>query len=108
VYARVTLLEIDTVRVLVDDAISVFRDAVMPRLRDQAGYQGVYALATPEGKAMVVSFWDTAAAADSAAEGWYPAVLEEYMTMFRSPPGREHYEVRFAEPPLAASETVET
>ena len=31
--------------------------------------------------------------------GWYPEVLEKYMTLFTSPPGRERYEVAFSELP---------
>jgi hypothetical protein len=31
--------------------------------------------------------------------GFYPEILAQYMTLFRSPPGREHYEVAFAEMP---------
>jgi hypothetical protein len=52
---------------------------------------------------MLVSFWERPEQADASAEsGWYPEVLEEFTTMFRSPPGREHYEVRFAAPPVAS------
>ena len=99
-YARTTLLEIDTVRVPLDDALAVFESSVVPRLRQQPGFCGLYALTTPDGRAMLLSFWDTAEQADASADsGWYPDVLAEFMTMFRSPPGREHYEVRVALPP---------
>ena len=101
VFARTTLLEIDTIRVALDDALAQFETTVLPKLHDQPGYLGVYALTTPEGRAMLITFWETAEEADaSSAEGWYPSVLSEFMTMFRSPPGREKYEVRVAEPPL--------
>jgi hypothetical protein len=103
VHARTTQLEVDTVRVSTDDAVALFEAEVLPRLREQAGFLGVYVLANPDGKAMLVSFWETAAAADvSAANGWYPNVLDEYVTLFRSPPGRERYEVRLAVPPVHA------
>ena len=89
-YARTTLLEIDTLRVSLDDAVAEFEAAVMPRLREQKGFLGLYALSTPAGRAMLITFWDTAQAADAGTEGgWYPEVLAEYTTMFRSPPGRE-------------------
>jgi heme-degrading monooxygenase HmoA len=100
-YARTTLLEIDTLRVDLDDAVAEFEAAVMPRLHEQPGFLGLYALTTPDGRAMLISFWETAESADAGAEaGWYPAVLAEYTTMFRSPPGRETYEVRVAVPPV--------
>jgi hypothetical protein len=99
VFARVTLLEIDTLRVSVDDALKLFDEGVMPGLREQPGYLGVYGMATPEGKALLMSFWETAEQAETLQNTWYTGVLEDYMTMFRSPPGRESYEVRLAEPP---------
>ena len=102
-YARTTLLEIDTLRVPLDDALAQFEASVVPRLREQPGFAGLYALTTPEGRAMLISFWDTAAQADASGDsGWYPDVLAEFTTMFRSPPGREHYEVRVALPPAMA------
>jgi heme-degrading monooxygenase HmoA len=103
VYARTTLLEIDTLRVPVETALAQFQSDVMPQLQAQPGFCGVYALTTPEGRAMLVTFWDTEAEADAGAEsGWYPEVLREYTTMFKSPPGRECYEVRLAVPPVPA------
>ena len=99
-YARTTLLEIDTVRISLDDAVTQFEDLVLPRLWEQPGFQGVYALTTPDGRAMLITFWSTVEQADaSAGPGWYPEVLAEYTTLFRSPPGRERYEVRIAIPP---------
>jgi hypothetical protein len=103
-HARTTQLEIDTVRVPVDDAVELFEAEVLPRLREQAGFLGVYVLANPDGKAMLISFWETAADADVSADaGWYPDVLAEYVTLFRAPPGRERYEVRTAVHPVAAT-----
>jgi hypothetical protein len=99
VFARVTMLEIDTLRVSVDDALALFEEGVMPGLRDQAGFLGVYAMNTPEGKALLMSFWETAEQAETVENTWYTGVLEEYLTIFRSPPGRESYQVRIAEPP---------
>jgi hypothetical protein len=105
VHARTTLLEIDTLRTSVDDAVRTFEEEVVPRLREQAGFLGVYALANPEGRGMLITFWETAEQAETAGVGgWYPEVLREYLTLFRSPPGRERYEVRLAEPPPVPAE----
>ena len=107
-YARTTLLEIDTLRVSLDEALAQFNLMVVPRLRQQPGFLGVYAFTTPEGRAMLVTFWESEEQAHSGNEaGWYPDVLAEFTTMFRSPPGRDHYEVRVALPPpvLVASTT---
>ena len=96
-FARTTLLEIDTVRASLDEALQTFEASVLPRLRQQPGFVGLYALTTPAGRAMLISFWETAEQADAGTDsGWYADVLGEFTTIFRAPPGREHYEVRLA------------
>jgi hypothetical protein len=101
-FSRVTLLEVDVVRTTVKEALGVFNDRVLPELRSQPGYEGVYVFANAEGRGMIVSFWssDEAATAPPAA-AWYSRQLEEHLTLFRSPPGRESYEVLFADAPVA-------
>jgi hypothetical protein len=102
VFARLTLLEIDTLRIDTDSAVEVFQREVLPAVQSQPGYAGVLVLSTREGQGALLSFWDTAEAADAGAlSGFYPDVLEQYMAMFRSPPGRERYQVAFAELPAA-------
>jgi hypothetical protein len=51
---------------------------------------------TPEGKAMIVTLWDTEQAAAAAAE-FGTGALEEYAMLFSAPPGRELYEVSVLE-----------
>ena len=104
-YARVTLLEIDTERVDVDDALTLYREQVMPDLRQQPGYEGVYVLATPEGRGLIMSLWASEEAADASAQsGFYSDVLARFVTLFRSPPGRERYEVRFVDETRASGQ----
>ncbi len=99
-FARLTQLEIDTLRIDTDSAVQVFRSEVLPELRQQPGYAGVLVLATPEGLGAIVSFWDSAEHAEaSGSTGFYAEVLERYVTIFRSPPGRGRYEVALAELP---------
>ncbi len=95
-YSRVTLLEIDTTRVGVEDALERFTDEVLPELRAQDGYEGVIVLTTPEGRGMIVTVWETEEAAAGTA-GFAAAALDRYVTLFRAPPGREYYEVALAE-----------
>ena len=97
-YSRVTLLEIDTLRMHLDDAVAQFETQVMPRVRELPGYEGVVVMVTPEGKGMVVSFWD-AEEAVAASAGVAASAVEEFVTIYRAPPGREHYRVAFAELP---------
>jgi hypothetical protein len=103
-FARVTLLEIDTLRVDMGAAVELYREEVLPELRRQPGYEGILVLTTPEGKGLIVSLFRTEEAAETEAEsGFYPDVLERYMTLFRSPPGRERYKVALAELPVATA-----
>jgi hypothetical protein len=93
-YARVTLLTIDTDRVAVADAVAELRRHTLPLLRAQPGYRGIYVLATPEGKGLLLSLWENEnQAAIDAGSGFYSEELAHFTTMFRSPPGRDRYEV---------------
>jgi hypothetical protein len=99
-YARLTLLEIDTVRTSMAAALERFRSEVAPRLAEQAGYRGVFVLTTPEGKGALLSLWDTAEqAAIEGDHAFYAEALGAFATLFRSPPGRERYEVAFVDEP---------
>jgi heme-degrading monooxygenase HmoA len=97
-YSRVTLLEIDPVRTDVESAVAIFREQVAPGLREREGYEGAFVFATPEGKGMVISLWDTKEAADAASD-FATAHLDRLVTLFAAPPGREHYEVMYADLP---------
>jgi energy-coupling factor transporter ATP-binding protein EcfA2 len=54
VVARVTLAEVDAVRMSIDSALEIFRESVLPALYGQEGYEGCFVLATGEGKALVM------------------------------------------------------
>lgn len=97
-YSRVTLLEIDTMRIEVAEAVALFRERVHPGLAGLPGYEGAAVLATPEGKGMILSFWATETDSEAAA-AFATEALQENVTLFRSPPGREQYEVAFADLP---------
>ncbi len=97
-YSRVTLLEIDTLRVDVDEIVEQFEAEILPSVRELPGYEGVAVMVTPEGKRMVVSFWDSEEAVEASA-GLAARAVEEFVTVYRAPPGREHYRVAYAEMP---------
>jgi hypothetical protein len=97
-HARLTLLEIDTLRTSMDAAVQRFRDEVLPRLREHDGYDGILVLTTAEGKAALISLWRTAeAAAASEATGFYGEAIGRFTTIFSAPPGRELYDVQMAD-----------
>jgi heme-degrading monooxygenase HmoA len=100
--ARVTLAEIDAVRMNVDEAVKLFRDSVVTALREQEGYEGVYVLLSDEGKVLAITFWDSEEAAEAGIAGsrsFYAEQISKFVTLYRSPPGREMYEVVVADAP---------
>jgi hypothetical protein len=98
--ARITLAEIDTVRMSAETAVERFKELVVPALGEQEGFEGVYLLTTAEGKGVVLTFWASDEDAEaSLSSGFYADQLEKFMTFFNSPPGREQYDVAFADHP---------
>lgn len=97
-WSRVTLVELDPLRMEVDAAVEHFKREVAPGLRTLDGYAGVGAFVTPEGKGMVLSFWESEEAAQ-ASVGFAAERVEQLMTVFAAPPGREHYEVVYLDLP---------
>jgi len=99
-FTRVTLFEIDTLRISLDDALELFKKLVVPEAQKREGYKGMYVMRTLEGKGMIVSFWATKEAAMSGlSSGYYDDQVKKFVTFYRSPPGREHYELVFSEDP---------
>jgi hypothetical protein len=99
--ARVTLAEIDVLRMSIDDAVDVYKHSVLPAQQARDGYEGGYVLATPEGKALAITFWrDEEAAEAGLASGFYGEQVEKFVTTFRAPPGRETYDVAVADAPV--------
>jgi hypothetical protein len=103
-YSRVTLLEIDTMRADVDEVVGRFTTDFLPGLRELPGFEGILVLVTPEGKGMVVSLWESEEAVSGSAAAAAGAV-QEFVTLYRSTPGREHYRVAYAELPQAVAAT---
>ena len=98
--ARITLAEVDSVRTSVGRAVERFEASVVPELREQPGYEGCYVMTTPEGKALVLTLWaDEEAAEASFAGGTYAAQVDKFVTVIRSAPGREVYEVDLVDTP---------
>ena len=102
-FARITLFEIDTLRIGLDDALERFKELVVPEVRKQEGYEGMYVLRTPEGKGLIMSLWTSEEAAVAGVEsGYYAEQIAKFVAMFRAPAGRDHYEVVMSEAPGAA------
>ena len=81
----------------------------MPALHAQDGYEGCYVLTTPEGKALVVTFWSDEDAADAGLD---ERPLRASRCRSSSPssarrPGRETYDVGIADAPALAGQEAE-
>jgi hypothetical protein len=100
-HARVTQLEIDTTRTDMDEAVRLFREQVLPAVRCQDAYDGAFVLANPDGKALLLTFWETEEAAEAQTDhGFYAEQLARFAAIFRAPPGRERYAVLVADQPV--------
>ena len=98
---RVMAGEIDAVRISVADAVAVFRESVLPVLREEEGYKGAYVLVSDEAKLLALTFWETEQAAEAGIAGARSSSaeqVEKFTTFYRSPPGRETYSVALADP----------
>ncbi|MDH4103201.1 MAG: hypothetical protein OEW52_01740 [Thermoleophilia bacterium] len=102
---RATEAEIDVVRTNPADAIALFRESVVPALRQEEGYEGCYVLLSDEGKLLVLSFWTSDETARATRlSGFYLEQIEKFsdLVVFRQAPGREAYDVVVAETPQEA------
>ena len=97
-HARVTLFEIDTLQVSVSAALERFKAVVVPEMKKQEGYEGVYVMSTPEGKGLIMTLWKNEQTAEAGVQsGYYDDQIAKFVAMFRAPAGREHYEVIFTD-----------
>lgn len=100
--ARATMAEIDFVRMGLDESTALFRDSVVAALREQDGYEGCLVLVSPQGQALALTFWRDEEAAEAGLKGgrsFYAEQVEKFVTIYRSPPGRERYDVVVADFP---------
>ena len=61
-----------------------------PALHEQPGYEGSYVLLSPDGKALVLTFWATEADADAGLAGarsFYAEQVDKFATVYRAAPG---------------------
>lgn len=103
--ARATIAEIDFVRMSLDESADLFRDSVVSALREQDGYEGCLVLVSPQGQALALTFWGDDESADAGLAGgrsFYAEQVEKFVTIYRSPPGRETYSVVVADLPAVA------
>ena len=62
-------------------------------------------LLSDEGKVLALTFWESEEAADAGIAGgrsFYAEQIDKFVTLYRSPPGREMYDVVLADAPAVA------
>ncbi len=99
-FARVTTIDVDPQNLSPDLALGLFERLVAPELRKQAGYAGVYVLRRADRLALLISLWETeAAAVGSELTGYYGEQMAKFAPLWGSPPGHDYYEVVFSDMP---------
>lgn len=92
-YARVAFFHIMAGKH--ENAVSLFRDAVVPAAKMQKGFSGGLLLTDPAtGKGISIGLWESEA--DMAAtekSGFYGEWVSKFQEIFTAPPVMEHYEV---------------
>jgi len=78
-----------------EEAVSLFRDAVVPAAKKQKGFSGGLLLTDPAaGKGISIGLWNTAAnMLATEKSGFYQGWVEKFQNVFANPPFMEHYEV---------------
>ncbi len=91
-FARVTFTQVK--EDMVDEAVKVTKDSVLPAAKSQKGFRGAHLLTQPKGKAIMISLWETEGdAVAGESSGYYQEQLAKFKDMFTAPPVHEGYEV---------------
>jgi heme-degrading monooxygenase HmoA len=79
----------------IDEAITIYRDSVMPVAKKQKGFRGIYLLVDrATGKFMSIHLWESSRAmAGSENDEFLKKQFALFANVFASPPTREPYEV---------------
>lgn len=92
-HARVVTVQIQPGKT--DEAISIYRDSVVPVGKQQKGFKGALLLADSNtSKAISVTLWETEADMKAGeTSGYYQEQIAKFAGVFAGPPVGEHYEV---------------
>lgn len=92
-YARAVTVQFQPDKM--DEAISVYRDSVVPAAKQQQGYKGGLLLTDPNtGMGISIALWETEADMKAGeASGYFQEQIGKFGGLFAAPPVTEHYEV---------------
>ena len=92
-HARVTIGQMLVAKL--DEAITIYRDSVVPAAKQQKGFKGLYVLTDRKtGKGLTIALWETEA--DMMAgenSGYYQQQVAKFKDFLSAPSVREAYEV---------------
>lgn len=79
----------------IEEAISIFRDSILPAGREAKGFSEAYLLVDrEESRALVVSLWESKSDVEAlASSGIYQEQVAKASHLLASPPDRRVYEV---------------
>lgn len=91
--ARVTTVQAHPDKI--NEAISIYRDSVVPTVKAQKGYHATYMLMDrTTGKGMAVTLWETAEDLQATeSSGYYQEQVAKFAPILTAPPIREVFEV---------------
>ena len=84
----------------VDEALQIYRESILPELRQQPGFKGVMGLVDrSKGKAISLTLWESEAdaLASGAGSAYMQASLAKFAAFFVAAPVIETYEVGLQE-----------
>lgn len=92
-YARVITSQLQPGKT--DEALALWRDSVVPSLKQTKGFKGAYLTGDRStGKGVTITLWETEAdAAAMDTSGQYQQTIALFAALFAAPPTREQYEV---------------
>jgi len=91
-FARLTITQTKIDKL--DEAVKVTKESVLPAAKSQKGFRGAYLLSQPNGKAIMISLWETEDdAIANEKSGYYQEQLAKFKDMFTAPPVHEGYNV---------------
>jgi heme-degrading monooxygenase HmoA len=92
-YARVTIGQMQIAKL--DEAMTIYRDSVVPAAKQQKGFKGLYVLTDGKtGKGLTIALWETEADMRAGETGgYYQQQVAKFKDLLAAPPVREDYEV---------------
>ena len=78
------------------EAIDLFKSAVVPAQKAQKGYQGSYLMTdASSGKGLAISVWESEAdmMAGESSGGYLQETIAKFGSLFAGPPDFDHYEL---------------